>query len=423
MGEYKTKSHFIYENDDEKFSFFQYNNHQGGDIFKFAELYFNMDFATTMKDVLSSCGISNYGNTQEYRKTYTPKPKPDISKSQIRENLVLPPESDNSKKVFAYLTKTRGIDKDLVNYLIKEKLVMQVQTGKDDFKFDNVAFVGYDYKEPEKPKYCSIRSVYSESNFKQDVKNSDKGIGFKIKGKGNKLLVFESPIDAMSHVTLCKLYESPYADNRVATGGLNDKAVEEYLKHNPNIDTIVFCYDNDNDKEINVGQEKSNEMITKYADKGYKTSKQVPKTKDFNEDLLKLKTDGFIIQGETDKLLIFDTPRNAISHTQLCDITNTTCNDTKIANCNNSTEAIDNFLKNNPDVQKIAVCFSNDKQDVAEELAQKYADKGFDVVKQPPIALNYKQDLVNKKKELAPAKEVVTKVKDKQKTKPKDMGR
>lgn len=256
---------------------------KGGNIVSFAKEYLNCGSWGEAYDlVLKHAGIDT---NRDYEQKFNFKPKLHQQEPIKKDPMILPNKSTNNKDVFDYLTQTRGIDEDLTQRLLDRELVIQIETQKDGMVFKNCAFVSYDFEDKKKPKFCALRGI-GKSNFKQDIKNSDKSYGFKMQGKGDKLLVFESPIDALSHVTLCKLYKVTHTDSRIATGGLNDKAVEMYLKHNDNIKEIIFCFDNDSDKEKNVGQIKANELCAKYEKLGFKVGKHTPEKKDFNEDLL-----------------------------------------------------------------------------------------------------------------------------------------
>ena len=66
---------------------------------------------------------------------------------------------------------------------------------------------------------------------------------------GKELYVFESAIDAMSHATIANLvFKSDTAykkSNRLALGGLNSIALDQYLKDHPQVTTLNLCFDND----------------------------------------------------------------------------------------------------------------------------------------------------------------------------------
>ena len=65
----------------------------------------------------------------------------------------------------------------------------------------NAVFVGRD--EDGVPRYAHQRGT--AGNFRLDVKGSDKAFNFCYRGEGERLLVFEAPIDLLS----CLLYTSP----------------------------------------------------------------------------------------------------------------------------------------------------------------------------------------------------------------------
>lgn len=159
---------------------------------------------------------------------------------------------------------------------------MQVKTEFKGMVFKNCAFISFDFENKEKPMFCALRGL-GKSNFKQDVRNSNKSFGFKMQGTSNKLFVFESPIDAISHATISKLLGRDYTrDSRISTGGLTDKSLEKFLEHNKNIENIVFCFDNDFDKDKNYGQEYAQKCSQKYESQGFRTSINKPILNDFN---------------------------------------------------------------------------------------------------------------------------------------------
>lgn len=159
----------------------------------------------------------------------------------------------------------------------------------------NVVFCGKD-KEGH-VKYASLRGTYQaegQKAFKGEVLNSDKRYGFRMDGTSDRLFVFEAPIDAMSHATLCKLSGLDWEkDNRLALGGTVDKALTQYLEDNPHIRQIVFCLDNDYckwDKNLHMWNNIGQKAILKHSEKfkeGYIIGRSKPPLpyKDFNEYL------------------------------------------------------------------------------------------------------------------------------------------
>lgn len=198
--------------------------------------------------------------------------------------LLLPAKAPNYRRVAWYLIHVRGVEPEIVSHLMHEKkLYQQDKTG-------NCVFVAYDID--GSPKYCSLRGTMPQRPFKQDREHSDKSYPYHITGSSQKVYVFESPIDAMSHATLAKLKGQDWkADHRISLGCLSDHALERFLQHHP-VHEIVFCLDNDHNATFsdgspapNWGQEAAYKFVQKYADLGYLTSIEKPIGKDFNEDL------------------------------------------------------------------------------------------------------------------------------------------
>ena len=196
--------------------------------------------------------------------------------AEEKQPFVLPRKADNYKRAFAYLNKTRGIDSEIISAMMKQKRIYESS------QFHNCVFIGYDEKET--PQHASQwGTYYSESRkpFKGEVKNSDKTCGFVMPGTSEKIFIFESPIDAMSHATLYKMKGNDWAkDYRLSLCCTWDGALERFLKSHE-MKEIVFCLDNDD-----AGNKASDEYIKKYAELGYEVARESPITNDYNEELL-----------------------------------------------------------------------------------------------------------------------------------------
>jgi hypothetical protein len=269
--------------------YFWFSKDTKGNIIEFAMDYFGLRSEEEAVEKILGCRA--YDHSEAYAMMdFTPSEKPP------KGEMILPPKAPNFNRAIAYLTQTRGIDKEIVYALINQKKIFQSKENKVDKKtgelktYQNCCFVGYD--EAGKPRYCAMRSMYSDSSFKQDRENSDKTYGFTMVGTSRRIYEFEAPIDAISHATLCKLHGIDWRlDHRVAEGCLSDRALRRYLGLHPEIKEIVFCYDNDVDgKEPdgtphNHGQIRAEQASREFAGLGYKTMIQTPAYKDFNLDL------------------------------------------------------------------------------------------------------------------------------------------
>lgn len=201
------------------------------------------------------------------------------------------PEATTEKysRVFAYLHYSRRIDKSIINECMNNKTLYQDTLG-------NCVFVGY---KGNIPAYASVRGTLTYKKYRGDCKGSDKRYCFNMTYNKDckELYVFESAIDAMSHATIANLIfdsDTAYKDtNRLALGGLNSIALDQYLKDHPQVTTLNFCFDNDYNAvnkdgtpAPNHGQEFAKQCCENYSKKGYKVKNICPKTKDFNDDLI-----------------------------------------------------------------------------------------------------------------------------------------
>lgn len=255
--------------------FYHFSTMEKGNIIDFAMKYQNLTFIGAVESIL---GTKAYKNTMTF----------DITPKKQRGILEMPKADSNYQATMKYLVEERCLDEDIVKDLIAQGSVFQAITSYNGSCYRNCAFVGFG--KDNTPKYCALRGL--GGHFRQDVKNSDKVYGFKMIGTSNRVFVFESPIDAISHATLCKLNDIDYiTDSRISEGCLSDKALTQFLEDNSHIKEIVFCYDNDLGGKLqdgtpcNFGQELAKKCVKKFEEQGYKAFVQTPERKDFNADL------------------------------------------------------------------------------------------------------------------------------------------
>ena len=198
---------------------------------------------------------------------------PKTKSIEAKGKMVLPDKNDTYKHLFAYLIKGRKIDKDVVmDFVDKKKLY--------EDKNRNCVFVGFN--DNNEPAYASRRSARTVGEpFKGDVRNSDKSWSFYYQGSSNTVCVFEAPIDLMSYLSLLKVHGiEEFEHHLISLGGVTDKALQNFLKLNKNIDTIILCLDNDL-----AGRDACSRLNEKYGG-DYRILRHKPKGKDFNEDLV-----------------------------------------------------------------------------------------------------------------------------------------
>lgn len=247
----------------------------GSDVLEFLQKIENKTYESALMTVLNvTPGSSNVSSTP-----FKPAPPPDFKTAPPQRELLLPPKCKNSyKRVFAYLNKTRCIDEAIINILVHKKYIYE------DMRH-NVVFVGYN--KVGLAAYAAVRTTLSDVKYRKDAIGSDKSNGFYLKGYNqSELYVFESPIDLLSHATICNRDnndpKSWLQNSRLSLGGISDVALEQYLRDYSDVKKIVFCLDNDL-----AGRQATKKLMMKYSDLGYETVDSPPQNKDYNEDLVK----------------------------------------------------------------------------------------------------------------------------------------
>lgn len=160
----------------------------------------------------------------------------------------LPEAASNMRAAFAYLVKTRALDPEIIQELVRNHQIYQT-----DKRFDNgtvarnVVFVGLD--ENMNPRSAFERGCHTGSSFKFEVPGSCKDYPFIIYGSHNSknLYIFEAAIDAISHASYYKMHGLDWKNgHRIAQGGnAPATAIFRMLRLHPEIETVKICTDND----------------------------------------------------------------------------------------------------------------------------------------------------------------------------------
>lgn len=222
--------------------------------------------------------------------------------SQLQENNF---SSDSNKKksnVKAYLIKTRGIEPDVVQKMIQDKVLYQISDAEGRTQ---AAFVGRD----EEGRICSVcrRSTSPVSKFKGDFTGCDYSRGWfyepgcKVEDvvynhqkpdKEKTLLVFESNIDMMSYMSLLKLTGKDYNQYAYLSCGSISKSqsVLETCKLYGYKKAFIM-FDNDFEKgQQNPGLNRAIEVSKLLNEKGIQAVPLVPsKCNDWNDTLVAYK--------------------------------------------------------------------------------------------------------------------------------------
>jgi hypothetical protein len=207
----------------------------------------------------------------------SPMPPPEPMAPEQPRTLVLPENRGISLRLYDYLCLKRGIDPEIVDELIQKEMLYEDLRG-------NVVFVGHD--ENGRARFASLRGTYGDCAFRMDCAGSDKRYGFNMAAgsPSERLYVFESPIDAMSHASLENAATGDAGawkrHSRLSLAGTSDAALPFFLNQHKSVRELVLCLDNDA-----PGREAASTLARKYAEKGYTARIELPTAKDFNEDL------------------------------------------------------------------------------------------------------------------------------------------
>lgn len=232
----------------------------GGCAIDFVQMHYNSTFPEAVTLLLGG------EQGQAYRAS-----GPEQEKEQ--KPFALPEANRDMRRVYAYLTKTRCLDREVVSVFAREKLLYE------DAKYHNAVFVGYDADGAAR--HAHKRGSFTKGEaFKGNVDGSDPRYSFRYLGKGSTAYVFEAPIDMLSFITLHK--QGWQENSYVALSGISAHAMLQLLKDQPQVDTVVLCLDHDP-----AGIENSYRLAD--AAREHRADIRVkvlqPANKDWNEDL------------------------------------------------------------------------------------------------------------------------------------------
>ena len=193
--------------------------------------------------------------------------KPEQTAPPPLSDFRLPPRSPDPGQVKRYLTEARRIDEDVTGFFLS--------TGDiyEEAAHHNAVFVGRD--ESGIPRYAHQRGT--TGNFRLDVKGSDKAFNFCYRGEGERLFVFEAPVDLLSF--LCLFKKEWQKQSYLALGGVGEKALLRFLSDRPNIKTVYLCLDSDQ-----AGNDACSRLV-ELMPEGLTVHRLVPLFKDWNEVL------------------------------------------------------------------------------------------------------------------------------------------
>lgn len=231
---------------------------RGGHAISFVRQFYDKTFPEAVSILLGRDGQGIIPIAKQEPEPQEPKP------------FALPKPYLTMRRMYAYLTKHRCIDRDVVTAFVQEKLLYE------DDPHHNCVFVGLD--ENGEARHAHLRSTSSQGKvFRINVESSDIKHSFHKNGTDRSLYVFEAPIDLLSHITL---YPAGWLEHSyVACCGTSIQPVLKLLERQPEINTVLLCLDNDE-----AGHLASRRMEEQLAER-YTVERLIPTHKDWNDDL------------------------------------------------------------------------------------------------------------------------------------------
>lgn len=233
---------------------------RGGGPVEFVRAYYGMSYPEAMQLLLGG-----YGRATPFPETKPSAPKPE-------REFTLPRANKDMRRVFAYLTKARGIDPKIISAFAKKKLIYE------DAIHHNAVFVGRD--RDGTPRHAHLRSTQSfGATFRINMEGSRPQYTFHWPGQNDTLCVFEAPIDLLSYLSLHP--EGWENSSYVALCGLSEKPILWMLEQYPDLRQVALCLDNDQ-----AGRSAIQRITGILAGKGYgEVTARFSMRKDWNEDL------------------------------------------------------------------------------------------------------------------------------------------
>jgi len=239
---------------------YDHKNQHGGYAVKFLQEFLGFSFQDSVLELLG-------GNCSA--QIAKPSTKP------VTKPFELPEVNADMRRVFAYLTKQRFINPQIISHFAHEHKIYE------DKQFHNVVFVGTD--ENGVPKQASVRSTISFGKpFRITVAGSDTNYSFSHFGNDEKLFVFEAPIDMLSFITL---YQKDWQQHSyIAMNGVYESAVLKALESHADLHSVYLCTDKDTG-----GIEAAERLWDILSEHGYTDIFRIaPQLKDWNESLKQL---------------------------------------------------------------------------------------------------------------------------------------
>ena len=232
---------------------------KGGCAIDFVQMFYGRSFPDAVTMLLNGEQGQAY-RPSEQRKSEPPRP------------FVLPEANHDMRRVYAYLTRTRCLDREVVSAFARMKMIYE------DARYHNAVFVGFD--KDGIARHAHKRGTYTQGEpFKGNVDGCDPRYSFHHTGQGDTVYVFEAPIDMLSFLSL---YQQDWQRHSyVSLCGVAEHALLQLLEESPQVKKIGLCLDNDK-----AGIKARKRLASILVGKGYsEVFSLLPHQKDWNEDL------------------------------------------------------------------------------------------------------------------------------------------
>lgn len=231
----------------------------GGGAIDFVQMFYHTSFPEAVTMLLGG------EQGQVYQRAQNKEP-------ELPKPFALPKAHTDMRRVYAYLTKTRCLDKDIVSAFVRVKMLYE------DAKYHNAVFVGYDTDGVAR--HAHKRGTYTRGEpYKGNVEGGDPRYSFHWIGQSDTVYAFEAPIDMLSFITMCPEHWKEHS--YVSLCGVAEHALMQLLSDAPQVKQIILCLDNDE-----AGQKAGKRIKSSLKERGYeKVFPLLPYQKDWNEDL------------------------------------------------------------------------------------------------------------------------------------------
>lgn len=247
-----------------KSEWYRFSQNKGGHAIDFMKEFYGLSFAEAVKELLGEEGVgeTNRRTAKEDagRQKVCPIPLP---------GLELPERNESCEIARKYLIEQRKLSEWLIDQMIAKGDIYESKN------YHNVVFVGRDKE--QNPRYAAMRGT-DENRYRGEARGSEKAYGFGHIGTGEKLFVFESPIDLLSYITAVP--EDWRKHSYISLGGLSEKAMKRMYTEYPHIHSIYLCLDNDE-----PGNERCRQFVS-LIPKELSVYRLEPVKKDWNECLV-----------------------------------------------------------------------------------------------------------------------------------------